>query len=162
MLERRRVSKTVLRGRNRMAGTDPHCRPGGSVWPGGLVGLVCCVGPTVLALLGVVSGATALAWGNELYDGYAWWFRLAGLVTLAVLVVVALRRRTRPRGAICNDEAAAGLRGRPPLRRGSRRESGRQGGSAPPVSAKDRFKDRRRRSASSSTSCPRSARLIAR
>lgn len=60
---------------------------------GGLVGLVCCVGPTVLALLGVVSGATALAWGNDLYDGYAWWFRLAGLMTLALLVVVALRRR---------------------------------------------------------------------
>lgn len=60
---------------------------------GGVVGLLCCVGPTVLALLGVVSAGTAFAWATGLYDGYGWWFRLGGLLVMAVLVWSALRRR---------------------------------------------------------------------
>jgi hypothetical protein len=60
---------------------------------GGLVGMLCCVGPTVLALIGMISAATAFAWANNLYDNYGWWFRLGGLGVLAVLVFVALRRR---------------------------------------------------------------------
>ena len=60
---------------------------------GGLVGILCCVGPTVLALLGIVSAGTAFAWATNLYDNYAWWFRLGGLAVLALLVWVALRRR---------------------------------------------------------------------
>ena len=59
----------------------------------GVTGLLYCVGPTVLALLGVVSAGTAFVWANDLYDGYAWWFRLGGLVVLGLLVGVALRRR---------------------------------------------------------------------
>ncbi|NNH70588.1 hypothetical protein HLB23_12065 [Nocardia uniformis] len=59
----------------------------------GLVGILCCVGPTVLAILGIVSGATALAWANNLYDNYAWWFRLGGLTVLVALVWWSLRRR---------------------------------------------------------------------
>lgn len=61
----------------------------------GLVGILCCVGPTVLALFGIVSGATALAWATDLYDNYAWWFRLAGLAVLVGLVVGSLRRRNQ-------------------------------------------------------------------
>lgn len=60
---------------------------------GGLTAILCCVGPTALALLGVVSAGTAFAWATDLYDGYAWWFRLAGLVVLAGLVYWSLRRR---------------------------------------------------------------------
>jgi hypothetical protein len=59
----------------------------------GVTGLLCCVGPTVLALLGVVSAGTAFVWATDLYDGYAWLFRLAGLAVLAGLVVWSLRRR---------------------------------------------------------------------
>ena len=59
----------------------------------GTTALLCCVGPTMLALLGIVSASTAFVWATDLYDGYAWWFRLAGLMLLALLVVVALRRR---------------------------------------------------------------------
>nr|VTO94933.1 hypothetical protein BIN_B_00407 [Mycobacterium riyadhense] len=62
---------------------------------GGLVGMLCCVGPTILALLGIVSAATAFAWANDLYDNYAWWFRAGGLAVLAVLVWMALRRRNQ-------------------------------------------------------------------
>ncbi|MFR9749714.1 hypothetical protein ACL02S_01615 [Nocardia sp. 004] len=59
----------------------------------GVTGIACCVGPTVLALLGVVSGATALAWANNLYDNYTWWFRLTGAAVLIGLVLWSLRRR---------------------------------------------------------------------
>src|SRR5215470_13353149 len=62
---------------------------------GGLVGILCCVGPTVLALVGIVSAGTAFAWATNLYDNYAWWFRLGGLAVLAGLVWRALRRRNQ-------------------------------------------------------------------
>jgi hypothetical protein len=62
---------------------------------GGLVGILCCVGPTVLALLGIVSAGTAFVWATNLYDNYAWWFRLGGLAVLAALVWVSLRRRNQ-------------------------------------------------------------------
>jgi hypothetical protein len=62
---------------------------------GGLTGILCCVGPTVLALLGVVSAGTAYAWATDIYDGYAWWFRLAGLAVLAGLAWWSLRRRNQ-------------------------------------------------------------------
>jgi hypothetical protein len=62
---------------------------------GGLVGILCCVGPTVLALFGIVSAGTAFVWANDLYDSYAWWFRLGGVAVLAALTWVALRRRNQ-------------------------------------------------------------------
>lgn len=75
----------------------PPARRGLPVWrvglAGGVVGILCCVGPVVLALLGVVGAGTAFVWATDLYDGYAWWFRAAGLLVMAVLVYVALRRR---------------------------------------------------------------------
>lgn len=55
--------------------------------------MLCCVGPTVLALLGVVGAGTAYAWAEDLYGGYAWWFRLVGLAVTVGLAVWALRRR---------------------------------------------------------------------
>lgn len=62
---------------------------------GGVVGILCCVGPAVLALLGIVSATTAFLWATDLYESYAWWFRLSGLLVLIALVWVALRRRRR-------------------------------------------------------------------
>lgn len=59
----------------------------------GLVGILCCVGPTMLALVGIVSAGTAFAWATDLYDGYAWWFRLGGLAVAGMLTWLALRRR---------------------------------------------------------------------
>ncbi|HEY9524415.1 MAG TPA: hypothetical protein VIR33_14340 [Thermopolyspora sp.] len=38
---------------------------------GGLVGMLCCLGPTALALIGVVGAGTAYAWASTLYGGYA-------------------------------------------------------------------------------------------
>ena len=62
---------------------------------GGITAILCCVGPTVLALLGVLSAGTAFVWATDLYDGYAWWFRLGGLLVLAGLVYLSLRRRNQ-------------------------------------------------------------------
>jgi hypothetical protein len=62
---------------------------------GGVVGMLCCLGPTVLVLLGIISATTAFAWANNLYDNYAWWFRLGGLAVLAALVWLSLRRQRR-------------------------------------------------------------------
>lgn len=59
----------------------------------GLTGILCCVGPTVLALLGVVSAGTAFVWATDLYDGYAWWFRAGGLAVMVGLIIWVLRRR---------------------------------------------------------------------
>jgi len=74
---------------------------------GGVVGILCCVGPTLLALFGVVGAGTAYVWANTLYDGYAWWFRLAGLVLMGLLVARALRRRGQ-----CSLRGAAAVRGK--------------------------------------------------
>ena len=84
---------------------------------GGLVGILCYVGPTVLALFGVISGATALAWGTDLYDGYASWFCGAGLLVLAGLVWwdPAPPRRLLRAGRACPagpDPRGVGCRGR--------------------------------------------------
>ncbi|HEY4007615.1 MAG TPA: hypothetical protein VGM60_20870 [Pseudonocardia sp.] len=91
-------------GQNRNRGTAAPARTSGSGQDtglpairiglvGGTVGMLCCVGPTVLALAGVLGAGTAYAWAEELYGGYAWWFRLGGLAVTVGLVVWALRRR---------------------------------------------------------------------
>jgi hypothetical protein len=61
----------------------------------GVAGILCCAGPTVLALLGVISASTAYVWANDLYDGFSWWFRSAGLLVLVVTALLALRRRNQ-------------------------------------------------------------------
>lgn len=60
---------------------------------GGLAGMLCCVGPTVLALLGILSAGTAFAWATSLYDQGAWLFRLGGLALIVALVWWSLRRQ---------------------------------------------------------------------
>lgn len=60
---------------------------------GGTVGILCCVGPTALATVGIVSAGTAFVWANDLYDNYAWWFRAGGAGVLVALTGIALRRR---------------------------------------------------------------------
>ncbi|MPY77640.1 MAG: hypothetical protein GEV04_03920 [Actinophytocola sp.] len=76
--------------RQRVRGRLPMWRIGIT---GGVAGILCCVGPTALALLGIVGAGTAFAWATTLYDDYAWWFRLAGLAVLVLLVWWNLRRR---------------------------------------------------------------------
>lgn len=83
--------------RDTPGGTSPPRGRGPSVWgaglSGGFVGLLCCVGPTMLALLGVISAGTAFTWSTDLYNTYAWPFRIAGLAVLGGLVWWSLHRR---------------------------------------------------------------------
>ncbi|WP_125613719.1 hypothetical protein [Specibacter cremeus] len=60
---------------------------------GGVTAIICCVGPTVLALIGVLSAASAFTLATGLYDQWHWVFSLAGLVVTAGLIWWALRRR---------------------------------------------------------------------
>lgn len=62
---------------------------------GGLTGILCCVGPTVLAIFGIVSAATAFSWATDLYDNYAWWFRIGGLALMAGVFMLVLRKRNQ-------------------------------------------------------------------
>ena len=59
----------------------------------GLAGIMCCVSPVVLVLLGVATAAEAVTLGDTLYYGYAWFFRAFGLAVAAIAVVLYLRRR---------------------------------------------------------------------
>ena len=61
----------------------------------GLAGIMCCVSPVVLVLLGIATAAEAVTLGDTLYYGYAWFFRAFGLAVAAIAVVLYLRRRRR-------------------------------------------------------------------
>jgi hypothetical protein len=43
----------------------------------------------------VVGAGTAFVWATDPYDGYRWWFRIAGLAVVALLVWLGLRRRNQ-------------------------------------------------------------------
>ncbi len=60
----------------------------------GTAGMLCCVGPTVLALIGVLSATTALDLANGLYGSYAWYFRGFGLLVALALIAHVLKRRS--------------------------------------------------------------------
>jgi len=57
------------------------------------MGIVCCVSPVVLFLLGISTAAEAVTLGDRLYYGYAWYFRGAGLLLAAAATIIYLRRR---------------------------------------------------------------------
>lgn len=59
----------------------------------GLLGIGCCVGPTLLALTGLISASVAIALGDTLYFQYGWYFRGAALVVAAIGVRTLLSRR---------------------------------------------------------------------
>ena len=59
----------------------------------GLAGIMCCVSPVVLVLLGIATAAEAVTLGDTLYYGYAWFFRAFGLAVAATAVVLYLRRQ---------------------------------------------------------------------
>ena len=59
----------------------------------GLIGISCCVGPTVLALLGLSSVSFAISLSNSLYFEYGWYFRGAAVVLGALVVIGLLRAR---------------------------------------------------------------------
>jgi heme exporter protein D len=62
-------------------------------WAPVVVASLCCLSPIIVVLAGVgtVSFATSLA--DTLYGDYKWLFRIAGLIALAIAVVLYLRRK---------------------------------------------------------------------
>jgi len=53
---------------------------------------LCCLSPIILVLLGLSTVSFASSLADTLYGDYAWYFRGAGLVLLAVAIVYYLRR----------------------------------------------------------------------
>jgi hypothetical protein len=60
---------------------------------GALTGGLCCLAPIVMVSLGITTVTIANSWGNLLYGEYKWEFRFAGLLLMAVTVVLYLRSR---------------------------------------------------------------------
>jgi hypothetical protein len=58
-----------------------------------LVASLCCVSPLVLLLFGFGGVAFASSLADTLYGDYKWVFRIAGLLALALSVVVYWRRK---------------------------------------------------------------------
>ncbi len=57
-----------------------------------MIGLACCVGPAVAALVGIVSATVAVDLATDLYSNWGWAFKLAAGL-LGILVVLITRRR---------------------------------------------------------------------
>lgn len=57
-----------------------------------LVASLCCLSPIVILLTGLGSVAFASSLADTLYGDYKWLFRIAGLIFLAVALVIYLRR----------------------------------------------------------------------
>lgn len=53
---------------------------------------LCCLSPIILVLLGLSTASFASSLADTLYGDYAWYFRGAGLVLLAVAIIYYLRR----------------------------------------------------------------------
>ncbi len=60
----------------------------------GVVGLGCCVGPAVAALLGITTATVAVDLATGLYEKWGWAFKF-GAVFLAILAVLITRRTRR-------------------------------------------------------------------
>lgn len=58
----------------------------------GIVAIGCCVGPTVAALFGVMSAATAADLADDLYAEWGWAFKIAGAVAGGAALLLARRR----------------------------------------------------------------------
>lgn len=67
-----------------------------------LVASLCCLSPIVILLTGLGSVAFASSLADTLYGDYKWLFRIAGLIFLAVALVIYLRRT---KGICTIDEA---------------------------------------------------------
>jgi len=81
----------------------PTARRGATLGIGlGVVGLGCCVGPAVAALLGITTATVAVDLATDLYRQWGWAFK-CGAAFLAILAVLIARRSkaqcsvTRPR-----------------------------------------------------------------
>lgn len=59
----------------------------------GLIGMLCCVTPAVLFLLGLATATAAVSLGIQWYASYAWPLRGAALLLALAGILLHLRRR---------------------------------------------------------------------
>lgn len=57
-----------------------------------VVASLCCLSPVILILLGLGTVSFSSSLADTLYGEYKWYFRIAGLVAMAISLVVYLRR----------------------------------------------------------------------
>ena len=62
---------------------------------GAFIGGLCCFSPLVLFLVGASSASIASSLSDTLYYGYKWWFRLAGVLFLALAFFVWYRKQSK-------------------------------------------------------------------
>lgn len=70
-----------------------------------MIGLACCVGPAVAALLGITSATVAVDLATDLYSDWGWAFKLAGASFATGAIVLAVRR-----ARACNTDGRGLLR----------------------------------------------------
>lgn len=57
-----------------------------------VIASLCCLSPVILILLGLGTVSFSSSLADTLYGEYKWYFRIAGLVAMAISLVVYLRR----------------------------------------------------------------------
>lgn len=67
-----------------------------------LIASLCCLSPIILLLLGVGGVTFASSLADTLYGQYKWYFRIAGLIAMAIALVLYFRRT---KGICTIDEA---------------------------------------------------------
>ena len=59
----------------------------------GLVGILCCVSPVVLVLVGLSSATAAISLGDTLYYEYGWYFRGAAMLFAGAAMYWQMHRK---------------------------------------------------------------------
>ena len=57
-----------------------------------LIASLCCLSPIILVLLGLGTVSIASTLADTLYGDYKWYFRLAGIIAMAVSLIMYFRR----------------------------------------------------------------------
>ena len=58
-----------------------------------IIASLCCLSPLIFVLLGVSTVSFASSLSDVFYGQYKWWFRIAGLLTLALSLFYYFRRK---------------------------------------------------------------------
>ncbi|MDD5083393.1 MAG: hypothetical protein PHT88_00450 [Candidatus Moranbacteria bacterium] len=67
-----------------------------------LIASLCCLSPVILVVFGIGTVSFASSLADTLYGEYKWYFRLAGLIVMAIALVLYFRRTKN----ICSLDAA--------------------------------------------------------
>lgn len=57
-----------------------------------IVASLCCLSPVILVLLGLGTVSVASSLADTLYGDYKWYFRIAGVVAMAIALIIYFRR----------------------------------------------------------------------